>query len=73
MTEDSLSSPDTPMSAPVPAIAEPIVAGAARRPSLRHVASADPDCWALFARLLLWATRNARKEEPRPNRGDISA
>ena len=33
MTEDSLSSPDTPMSAPAPAIAEPIVAGAARQPA----------------------------------------
>jgi hypothetical protein len=61
------------MSDPVPAIAEPIVAQVARQPCLRRVASADPDCWALFGRLLLWATRNATKEAPPPNRGDISA
>ena len=52
---------------PAPTNAEPIVADPARQPCLRRVASADPGCWALFARLLLWATRNAEKETPRPN------
>jgi hypothetical protein len=73
VTEEFLSSPDTPTFDPAPAITEPIVARAAHRPRLRHVGSANPDGWALFGRLLLWATRNARKAEPRPNEGDVSA